>query len=300
MQSVQFKNRNITLAGNVFLPSGFKDGERYPAIVCVHPGGGVKEQTAGLYAQRLAEQGFVTLAFDSSYQGESGGAPHFLDEPMNRVDDIYSAVDYMTTLPFVDVARIGIFGICAGGGLAVKAASVDRRIKVVGTVSAVNVGSATRKGWDGKGSANILMATLEVLAKQRTAEAAGAETAYAPYVPQVGDTSAPRDLQEAAEYYLTPRCQHPNAQNKMLMNGLGAWVGFDAFNLVETLLTQPLMVIAGSEAGSLWHSQELCAKAPGSKELVLVDGAVHVDFYDKPQYVGPAVEKLPKFYKDKL
>ncbi|WP_315969263.1 alpha/beta hydrolase [Pseudomonas chlororaphis] len=268
-------------------------------MIAVHPGGGVKEQTAGTYAKLLAAQGFVTLAFDASYQGESGGEPHFLDEPMNRVADVYSAVDYLTTLAFVDAGRIGVLGICAGGGFAVKAASVDRRIKAVATASAVNVGSATRKGWEGQGSIDDLLPVLDALAGQRSAEAAGAAAVYAPYVPQLGDSSAPRDLREAADYYLTPRAQHPNAQNKMLMNGLGAWVAFDAFDLVEQLLTQPVLAIAGSEAGSLWHSQELYAKAQGQKELFIIDGAAHMDLYDGEQ-VGTALGKLGPFFKRHL
>ena len=298
MRSVHFKNRNLTMAGTLGLPNGFDERERYAAIVCVHPGGGVKEQVAGVYAQRLAEQEFVTLAFDASYQGASEGTPHFLDEPMNRVADVYSAVDHLTTLPYVNAERIGVLGICAGGGISVKAACVDRRIKAVGTASAVNVGSATRKGWEGKGS-NDLLATLDALAKQRTAEAAGGEPAYVPYLPQLDDTSAPHDMHEAADYYLTPRGRHPNSQNKMLMNGLGAWVAFDAFDLVEILLTQPLLIIAGSEAGSLWHSKELYAKAPGPKELFTVEGAAHMDLYDEPG-VGTAVRKLSPFFKSNL
>jgi dienelactone hydrolase len=152
------------------------------------------------------------------------------------VDDVYSAIDYVTTLPYVDDERIGVAGICAGGGYAAKASAIDRRVKAVATASAVNTGASARKGWEGAGSTADLMAALDAVAKQRTAEAAGADAAYAPYVPQVGDRTAPRDLQEAADYYLTPRAQHPNAQNKMLFNAFGAWVGFDAFDVV-TLLT---------------------------------------------------------------
>lgn len=299
MQSVTFRNRNIDMAGNLYLPEDFKDDQQYAAIISVHPGGGVKEQTAGLYARKLAEQGFVTLAFDASYQGASGGEPHFLDEPMNRVADVYAAVDYLSTLPFVDAGRIGVLGICAGGGFSAKAACVDRRIKAIATASAVNVGAATRKGWEGKGTATDLFPVLDALARQRTAEAAGAEPAYAPYVPQLGDTSAPRDLQEAADYYLTPRAQHPNAQNKMLMNGLGAWAGFDAFDLVDPLLTQPLLAIAGSEAGSLWHSQELVEKARGEKALFIIDGLAHMDLYDGPG-VDTALAKLVPFFQARL
>lgn len=299
MQNVTFKNRNLKLAGHLYLPKDFQEGSRYPAIVTVHPGGGVKEQTAGTYARLLAEQGFVALAFDSAYQGESAGEPRFLDEPMNRVADVYAAVDYLTTLSFADAGRIGALGICAGGGLAVKAASVDRRIKAIATASAVNVGAATRKGWDGKGADANLFGLLDALATQRTAEANGAAAVHVPYVPQVGDTTAPRDLQEAAEYYLTPRGQCATAQNKMLMNGLGAWVAFDAFDLVDPLLTQPLLAIAGSEAGSLWHSEQLVAKAPGKKGLFIIDGAAHMDLYDGPG-VGTVMTQLTPFFQANL
>ena len=299
MQHIQFKKHTITMAGNLHFPEGFKDGEKYPAIVVIHPAGGVKEQTAGEYAKQLAVEGFVTLAFDASYQGESGGSSRFLDEPMNRVSDIYSAIDYLTTLAFVDNTRIGILGICAGGGYSVKAATLDRRIKAVATASAVNVGNATRKGWDGQSPVSAVQGLLETIATHRTAEAGGAEPAYSPYVPNVGDTNAPRDLREAADYYLTSRGQHPNAPNKMLLTGLSAWAAFDAFDLVDPLLTQPVMIVAGSEAGSLWHSQELYGKAQGEKELFVVDGAAHMDLYDGPGF-GAALGKIAPFFKAKL
>jgi len=281
MKKVNFDNRNLTMAGSLCQPADFKDGARYPAVVVVHPAGGVKEQTAGEYAKRVAEAGFVTLAFDASYQGESGGDPRYLDEPMNRVADIYSAVDYLTTLSFVDSGRIGILGICAGGGYSIKAASLDRRIKAVATASAANVGNAARKGWDGKTPLSALPGTLEALAKQRTAEAGGAEVAYAPYVPNVGEASPFRDLREGTDYYCTPRGRHPNAPNKMLMSSLMGWIAFDAFDLVDPLLTQPLLICAGSAADSLWQSRELHAKAPGrDKELFIIEGMSHMDLYD--------------------
>jgi fermentation-respiration switch protein FrsA (DUF1100 family) len=299
LQAVHFDNNGIRMAGNVYLPPGFNAGGKYAAIVSVHPGGGVKEQTAGLYAQRLAEQGFVTLAFDASHQGASGGEPRFLDDPMRRVGDIYSAVDYLTSLPYVDAGRIGALGICAGSGTTIKAATNERRIKAVATVSAVDVGAATRKGWDGKAPVSAQMEMLDAVARQRTAEAAGAAPAYVPYVPAVGDTTAPRDLQEAADYYLTPRGQHPNAPNKMLLTSLSCLVSFTGFDQVETLLTQPVMIVAGSEAGSLWHSQELHAKAAGPKDLFIIDGATHMDLYDG-EGVGRAMARLTPFFKRNL
>jgi len=298
LRTVSFKNNGIDMAGNLYLPKSFSETAKYPAIISVHPGGGVKEQTAGLYARKLAEQGFVTLAFDASHQGASGGMPRLLDDPMRRVADIYSAVDYLTSLGYVNASRIGALGVCAGSGTAVKAASMERRIKAIATVSAVDVGAATRKGWDGKATEADLLAMLESVAKRRSAEATGAAPAYINYVPNVGDRTAPRDLQEAADYYLTPRGQHPNSPNKMLMTSLSALASFTGFDRLD-LLTQPLLIVAGSEAGSLWHSRELHAKAAGPKELFIVNGATHMDLYDG-EGANTAMNKLSPFFTQAL
>ncbi len=302
MQAVEFKNGDITMAGNVFVPADFDADRTYATIVVVHPGGGVKEQTAGVYAQRLADQGFVTLAFDASYQGASGGAPRFLDNPMNRVGDIYSAVDYLTTLSYVDDANIGILGICAGGGVTIKASTTDPRIKSVATVSAVDTGAVASRGWNGDAniSAADQQANLQAAAAQRTAEAAGAEPIYLPYVPAVGDTTAPLDLQEAADYYLTPRGQYPTAPNKMLMSGQIYAAGFNGFDRIDTLLTQPLLVVAGSDAGSLWHSEELYNRAASTqKEIAIIPGATHMDLYDGPG-VDQSMQHLTPFFTNTL
>lgn len=289
-KGVEFANGDIAMAGNVFVPADFDATRTYPTIVVVHPGGGVKEQTAGVYAQRLADQGFVTLAFDASYQGQSGGLPRYLDNPMNRVGDIYSAVDYLTTLTYVDDANIGILGICAGGGVTIKASTTDPRISAVATVSGVDTGAVNARGWNG--DANIpaaeQLANLKAAAAQRTAEAAGAEPVYGRYVPEIGDTTAPLDLQEAADYYLTPRGQYPTAPNKMLVSGQVSAAGFNGFDRIETLLTQPLLVVAGSDAGSRWHSEELYQRAASTqKQLDTIDGATHMDLYDGPARTRP-------------
>jgi fermentation-respiration switch protein FrsA (DUF1100 family) len=300
MNNVTFKNGAIDMAGNLYLPKDFDETKKHPAIVVVHPGGGVKEQTAGLYAQKLAALGFVTLAFDASHQGASGGMPRFLDDPMRRVGDIYAAVDYMTSLRYVDASRIGTLGICAGSGATVKAASIERRLKAVATVSAVDVGAATRQGWEGNASTADQLAMLESVAKERDAEVSGAAPTYVPYVPAVGDKTAPHDLQEAADYYLTPRGQHPNAPNKMLLTSLSSMVSFTGFDRVDTLLTQPLLIIAGTKAGSLWHSQALNAKAASrQKELFLVEGATHMDLYDG-KGVDVAMTRLWPFFSQHL
>ncbi|NTE88346.1 alpha/beta hydrolase [Agrobacterium rubi] len=300
VRAVEFKNNDITMSGNVYYPKDFDASQTYPAIVVVHPGGGVKEQAAGLYAQKLAEQGFVTLAFDASHQGASGGMPRFLDDPMKRVADFYSAVDYMTSLPYVDAQNVGALGVCAGSGITVKASMTDRRVKAIATVSAVDVGAATRKGWDGKLPESSIIETLDAVAKQRSAEAAGGAPVYVNYVPKLGDKSAPRDLQEAADYYLTKRGGYPTSTNQMLMTSVATLASFTGFEGANTFTTQPLLIVAGSEAGSLWHSQELNGRAASKdKELFIIEGATHMDLYDG-QGAVTAANKLGPFFKDKL
>ncbi|MFE6850182.1 alpha/beta hydrolase [Streptomyces sp. NPDC057674] len=302
MDAITFAHGQITMAGDLHLPEDLDRTTRHAAVVVVHPGGGVKEQAAGLYAAKLAEQGFVALAFDASYQGDSGGEPHHLEDPYARVDDVRAAVDHLQTLDFVDPERIGALGICAGGGYAVNAAMTDYRIKALTTVSAVNIGTSFRRGWYGTDSDAAAVTTLQAVAGQRTAEVSqGAEPAYLPYVPAEPDENTPRDLAEASEYYLTPRAQHPNAKNKFLFTASVSRIfTFDAFHMVEDLLTQPVLVVAGSEAGSLWMSTELHGRARSPKKLALVEGGTHMDFYDVPKYVDQAVGEAVPFFTQHL
>ncbi|MET8605244.1 alpha/beta hydrolase [Streptomyces rubiginosohelvolus] len=302
MEAITFPNDQITMAGNLYLPEGLDRTGRHPAVVVVHPGGGVKEQAAGLYASKLAEQGFVALAFDASYQGDSGGEPHHLEDPYARVDDVRAAVDHLQTLDFVDPERIGALGICAGGGYSVNAAMTDYRIKALTTVSAVNIGTSFRRGWYGTDADAAAVPTLQALAQQRTAEASeGAEPTYLPYVPAEPDENTPRDMVEASDYYLTPRAQHPNAKNKFLFTkSVSRIFTFDAFHMVEDLLTQPVLVVAGSEAGSLWMSTELHGRARGPKKLRIVEGGTHMDFYDVPKYVDQAIAEAAPFFTEHL
>ncbi|MPY35724.1 alpha/beta hydrolase [Streptomyces adustus] len=297
MQAITFPNGQITMAGNLYLPEAFDTGSRHAAVVVVHPGGGVKEQAAGLYAGKLAEQGFVALAFDASYQGDSGGEPHHLEDPYARVDDVRAAVDYLQTLDYVDPEGIGALGICAGGGYSVNAAMTDYRIKALTTVSAVNIGTSFRRGWYGTDSDAAAVPTLKAVAQQRTAEASqGAEPAYLPYVPAEPDENTPRDLVEAGDYYLTPR-----AKNKFLFTkSVSRIFTFDAFHMVEDLLTQPILVVAGSEAGSLWMSTELHGRARSPKRLRVVEGGTHMDFYDVPKYVDQAIAEATPFFTEHL
>ncbi|MEV0057223.1 alpha/beta hydrolase [Saccharopolyspora shandongensis] len=301
MEAITFPNGPISMAGNLYFPADFDPKGSYAAIVAIHPGGGVKEQAAGLYASKLAEQGFVALAFDASYQGDSGGEPRHLEDPAARVDDVRAAVDHLQSLDYVDAERIGAAGICAGGGYAINAAMTDHRIKAITMVSGLNIGTSFRRNWFGTDPDSAAVPTLQALAQQRTAEAQGAEPAYLPYVPAEPDENTPPDLVEARDYYLTPRAQHPNAKNKFLFTkSVSRIFTFDAFHMVEDLLTQPVLIVAGSEAGSLWMSTELHSRVRGPKKLVVVDGGTHMDFYDVPKYVDRAVEEATPFFEENL
>jgi uncharacterized protein len=292
---VSFKNQTIKMAGVLFTPAEIGAGKKYPAIVVVHPGGGNKEQTASLYAFRLAQHGYVTLTFDASHQGESGGEPRLLEDPTARVEDVRSAVDYFTTLPFVNSDEIAALGICAGGGYAINATMTDHRIKAVAGVSAFNFGDGFRKGWRGTGTVGEQIAALRNVAQQRTAEANGAQPLLLPYVPDTTEGVAEPDMVEASEYYrLANRWKLDSSPNRFLASSNDKIYAFDAFDGIETLLTQPLLLIAGSNAGSKWHSDRAYALAKGEKELFVVPGGTHMSLYDKD--VGKAMPKLLEFY----
>ncbi|MCV2217945.1 alpha/beta hydrolase [Thauera sp. Sel9] len=302
-ESVTFKSYSQTLAGVLHLPADFDPKHQYAAIVCVHPSGGVKEQTAGLYAGKLAEQGFVALAFDAGYQGESSGEPRHLENPHLRVEDVSAAIDHLTTLPYVDNARIGVLGVCAGGGYAVNAAVIDTRIKALGAVSAVNYGQMYREGWDKSANAQDCLALRDMAMAARTAEANGEPTRYLPTVPDDRDAAAGlhADFAEAYDYYRSARAQHCNAPSKMTTRSLAQLVTYDAFSNVELFLTQPLQIVAGSEAGTRWMSEELFRRAASKdKDLLIVEGGTHIAMYDQPDMVGAAMARFAPFFKTHL
>ncbi len=298
-KNVTFKNRVIDVAADLYLPTGFDENKKYAAIVVVHPGSSCKEQTAAIYAGKLAEQGFVTLAVNASYQGESGGEPRDIEDPATRVEDIRCAVDFLTTLPYVDEERIGGLGICAGGGYIVNAAMTERRIKAVGTSVGANIGRVNNEG-----PAEEVVKVLEMIGRQRTAEARGAEPLIVPWVVAESKDAEDIDLREAYEYYLTPRGQHPNSTNKLRFISMASVIAFDAFHMVDKLLTQPLQIIVGAKGGvfkSFQDGKELYKRAASKeKDLLVFENASHYDLYDNLEYVNPAVEKLTGFYRKYL
>ena len=303
IKSVSFRNKAVEIAGHLHLPDDFSEDKTYPAIVGIHPAGGVKEQTIGLYAERLAAHGFVTLVYDSSYQGASGGEPRLLEDPTTRVEDARCGADFLTTLPFVDTERMGVFGICAGGGYAISVTQTERRFKALATVSAAPMGESVRAFMGHTVPAAEHIRTLEMVADQRTAEARGEEPQYAPFVPERLediDENTPDMLREGYDYYRTPRGAHPNSKGRFLLTSMDKMYAFSTFDLIPELLTQPMLLIAGSKADTKLFSDQVHELSNGPKELFVVDGATHIAMYDVPEYVDQAVAKLAEFYSKNL
>ena len=300
--SIQNQNgQGITLAAVINFPEGFDESKTYPAVVVSHPGGGVKEQTAGLYARKLAEHGFVTIAYDASYQGASTGMPRQLENPYVRTEDVSAVIDYLTTLAYVDNSRIGAMGICAGAGYTANAAINDRRIKAVGMVSAVNIGQMFRNGWENNVKDADALPYIQAGTDSRTADASGSEVATMPLAPLREEDAPNEELREAWEYYHTPRAEHPNAPGFATARSLTQIITYDAYNKAEAFFTQPLLAIAGSNAGSKWMSEDLINRAASTdKQLYVVVGANHMSLYDKLNFVDEAVGQLVPFFTTKL
>lgn len=209
------------------------------------------------------------------------------------------AIDYLTTLPYIDQEKIGALGICAGGGYAVSVAQTERRIKAVATVSAVDIGAMFR----GEASVETQLQTLEAVAKQRTAEANGTEVnqlTWAPDTLEEINEDTPVLLREAYDYYRTPRAQHPNSPNRFQFTSMDKLMSFSASSQIGTYLTQPMLLIVGTEADTRGYSDQFYSLSNGPKELFEVEGATHIDMYDIPKYVDQAVPKLTEFFGKNL
>jgi fermentation-respiration switch protein FrsA (DUF1100 family) len=297
MHSVTFPSNGLTIAAHLYLPTG--DGP-HAAIVVGHPGSSVKEQSSGLYARQLAELGYIALAFDAAYQGESAGLPRGLEDPAQRVEDFKAAVSYLTTRTDVDPQRIGALGICASGGYVTTAAATDHRIQAVATVSAADIGRHLSRGADAQQSPAVLQTLLDTAAAARTAVARGASLGALPLFPADAEQARAGGLHsfEGWEYYCTPRGEHPRSARTLTWDSVDRIASYDAFRFIHLIAPRPLLMIAGTEAITAWMSEEAIAQAQEPKELYRIEGATHVELYDRK--VGLAVGKLAEFFSQHL
>ncbi|MFJ5276137.1 alpha/beta hydrolase [Streptomyces parvulus] len=293
----------INLAADLHLPDDADNSTSLRAVVLSTPGSSVKEQIGANYASRLAARGIAALVLDPAHQGQSEGEPRDLEDPYRRGEDISYAIDALTTTPGIDPQRIGVLGICAGGGYAVHTARTDHRIKAVGTVVPVNLGAAFR-GFSSDGPA----AALDALADARTQEARSGETTRVNWLPEtLADATAAGltdiDTTQAVTYYRTERGGNEHSTNRRLLRGDSLLLGYDAFHLADQLMTQPLqIVLAGrvGNTGSYETGMRLWKLASNPVDLMVIDGAGHYEMYDEPAYVDAAVERLSDFYVDNM
>ncbi|KQB86205.1 alpha/beta hydrolase [Corynebacterium lowii] len=299
-EEVSFPSAGITLSGILFKPESGVN-EKFPAIVIGHPFGSVKEQSPSNYAEQLVKRGFVCLVFDAAYQGESEGEPRLLENPWQRSEDVKAAVTYLSTRADVDSGKIGALGICASGGYVPFAAQTDLRIKAVATVSAADIGRLYREGMGGGQDPAILAGMLARAGELRTAEGRGEEPHLEHGVPNTADEAKafPEGsmYNEAYDYYRTPRGEHPNSPNWWIFRSVDMIAQFDAYTLINMIAPRPLLMIAGSKADTRYFSEEAIASFRGPAELEILEGATHIDLYDKPEYVVPASEKIADFFQ---
>ncbi len=290
VQGVRFKNRfGIELAAHLYLPKDFDSSKKYAAIAVSGPFGAVKEQSSGLYAQEMARRGFVAMAFDPSFTGESSGEPRYVASPDINTEDFSAAVDFLSLLDFVDAGRIGIIGICGWGGLALNAAAIDTRIKATVTSTMYNMSRVNANGYFDAMDADARYEMKKQLNAQRLEDARNGVYALAGGVADVLPDDAPWFVKDYHAYYKTPRGYHPRS-----LNSNGGWNKTSALSFINTPqlaysdeIRSAVLMIHGEKAHSRYFSEDAFKKLTGdNKELLIIPGASHVDLYDN-------FEKIP-------
>jgi uncharacterized protein len=299
VEKVTFKNKlGMKVVGNLFAPKTLNRAVRSPAIVVGHPMGAVKEQSANLYATKLAEQGFVTLSFDLSFWGESEGEPRNTIAPDIYVDDFSAAVDFLSTVAFVNPNNIGVLGICGSGSFALSAAQIDPRMKAIAAVSMYDMGAVTRDGLRKSVTLEQRRAMLQAAAEQRMAEFTGAKPKFTGGTPETINANSSAVERDFYDFYRTPRGAHPNTTTQPTLSSNVAFINFYPFAQIETISPRPVLFIAGEKAHSIEFSDDAYRRAAEPKELLIVPNAGHVDLYDRVNLIP--FDKLTEFFRGNL
>ncbi|SHL74517.1 alpha/beta hydrolase [Flavobacterium saccharophilum] len=301
-QKVSFKNRyGITLSGDLYLPKN-TGNEKLSALAISGPFGAVKQQSSGLYATQMAERGFIALAFDPSYTGESAGEPRNLASPEINTEDFSAAVDFLGLQEKVDRNKIGIIGICGFGGFALNATAIDKRVKAVATTSLYDMTRVMSKGYNDSVTLEQRTKTLENLGQQRWKDAENGKPTVGPRnLPEKLKGDEPQFVKEYFDYYRTPRGFHVNS-----VNSNGAWLVTNPISFmnmpilayVKEISPRPMLLIAGEKAHSRYFSEDIFKVANEPKQLIIIPNAVHVDLYDKVEVIP--FDKLDDFFKEHL
>lgn len=305
MQKVAFKNQyKMNVAGNLFIPKGLKQNTRNPAIIVGHPMGAVKEQSANLYATKMAERGFVTLSLDLSFWGESEGQPRNAVSPDIYAEDFSAAVDFLGTQPFVDRDRIGAIGICGSGSFVISAAKIDPRMKAIATVSMYDMGAAARNALKHSLTIEQRKKIIAEAAEHRYVEFTGGKTLYTSgTVHELKEDTHPIQ-REFFDFYRTPRGEFtpkgssPELTTHPTLTSSVKFMNFYPFNDIETISPRPMLFITGENAHSREFSEDAYRLAAEPKELYIVPGAGHVDLYDRLNYIP--IDKLAAFFSKNL
>ena len=305
VQKVNFKNQyQMNVAGNLFIPKNLNGKKSNPAIVVGHPMGAVKEQSANLYATKMAEKGFVTLSLDLSFWGESAGQPRNAVSPDIYAEDFSAAVDFLSAQPFVDKERIGAIGICGSGSFVISAARIDPRMKAIATVSMYDMGGVNRNGLKHSQTLDQRRAVIAQATQQRNVEFAGGETLYTSGTVHELDENTHPIQREFYDFYRTPRGEFtPASSSKDLtthptLTSNIKFMNFYPLNDIETISPHPMLFIAGANAHSREFSEEAYKLAGQPKELVIIPGAGHVDLYDRVDLIP--FDKLTSFFQNNL
>jgi fermentation-respiration switch protein FrsA (DUF1100 family) len=295
-QKVSYRNKyGITIAADLYLPKGIDTTKHYAVIIVGPPYGGVKEQTAGIYAQNMAERGFVTIAFDPSYKGYSSGEPRNTSSPDIFAEDFSAGVDFIGTRSFVDRKKIGVIGLCGSGAFALSAAQVDTRIKALATVSMYDISRVEAKGWQDAMTEEERKKKLDEIGELRWKDFESNEPALSPRgAPLKVDESTDPISREFAEYYSTPRGQHPNSSTQHTMVSKASMMNFPSLANLTSISPRPILLIMGENAHSRYFSEDVYKMAAEPKELYIVPNAGHVDLYDKVDVIP--FDKLTHFF----